>query len=51
MLHPDLTSETDYPTREAESCVPFVVGRATCTRYGNASSTVPRRSAEPARRV
>jgi Hint domain len=24
VLHPDLTDETDYPTREAGSCVPFV---------------------------
>ncbi len=24
MLHPDLTDETDYPTREAGSCAPFV---------------------------
>jgi hypothetical protein len=24
VLHPDLTNETDYPTREAGSCVPFV---------------------------
>ena len=24
MLHPDLTDETDYPTRESGSCVPFV---------------------------
>ena len=24
VLHPDLTDETDYPTREAESCAPFV---------------------------
>ena len=24
VLHPDLTDETDYPTREASSCVPFV---------------------------
>jgi hypothetical protein len=24
VLHPDLTVETDYPTREAGSCVPFV---------------------------
>src|SRR5262249_2111860 len=23
-LHPDLTDETDYPTREAASCAPFV---------------------------
>ncbi len=24
VLHPDLTDETDYPTREADSCAPFV---------------------------
>jgi Hint domain len=24
VLHPDLTNETDYPTREAGSCAPFV---------------------------
>jgi hypothetical protein len=24
VLHPDLTDETDYPTREAASCAPFV---------------------------
>jgi hypothetical protein len=24
VLHPDLTDESDYPTREAGSCVPFV---------------------------
>jgi len=24
LLHPDLTDETDYPTREAASCAPFV---------------------------
>ena len=24
VLHPDLTDETDYPTREASSCAPFV---------------------------
>ena len=24
VLHPDLTDETDYPTREAGSCAPFV---------------------------
>ncbi len=24
MLHPDLTDQTDYPTREAGSCAPFV---------------------------
>ena len=28
MLHPDLTDETDYPTREAGSCVPFVSDEA-----------------------
>jgi hypothetical protein len=24
VMHPDLTDETDYPTREADSCAPFV---------------------------
>ena len=28
VLHPDLTDETDYPTREAGSCVPFVSDEA-----------------------
>ena len=28
MLHPDLTGETDYPTREANSCAPFVSDEA-----------------------
>jgi hypothetical protein len=28
VLHPDLTDETDYPTREAASCVPFVWNEA-----------------------
>jgi hypothetical protein len=28
MLHPDLTDETDYPTREARSCAPFVFDEA-----------------------
>ena len=28
MLHPDLTDETDYPTREAGSCAPFVSDEA-----------------------
>ena len=28
VLHPDLTDETDYPTREASSCVPFVTDEA-----------------------
>jgi hypothetical protein len=28
VLHPDLTDETDYPTREAGSCAPFVWGEA-----------------------
>jgi hypothetical protein len=28
MLHPDLTDETDYPTREAGSCAPFVTDEA-----------------------
>ena len=28
VLHPDLTDETDYPTREANSCVPFVTDEA-----------------------
>jgi hypothetical protein len=28
MLHPDLTDETDYPTREAGSCAPFVFDEA-----------------------
>ena len=28
MLHPDLTDETDYPTREAASCAPFVSDEA-----------------------
>ena len=27
VLHPDLTDETDYPTREAGSCAPVRVGR------------------------
>jgi hypothetical protein len=29
VLHPDLTDETDHPTREAGSCVPFVWDEAT----------------------
>ena len=28
VLHPDLTDETDYPTREANSCAPFVSDEA-----------------------
>jgi hypothetical protein len=28
VLHPDLTDESDYPTREAASCVPFVWNEA-----------------------
>ena len=28
VLHPDLTDETDYPTREAGSCAPFVSDEA-----------------------
>jgi hypothetical protein len=28
VLHPDLTNETDYPTREAGSCAPFVSDEA-----------------------
>ena len=28
VLHPDLTDETDYPTREAGSCAPFVTDEA-----------------------
>jgi hypothetical protein len=28
VLHPDLTDETDYPTREADSCAPFVTDAA-----------------------
>jgi hypothetical protein len=28
VLHPDLTDETDYPTREAHSCAPFVSDEA-----------------------
>ena len=28
LLHPDLTDETDYPTREAGSCAPFVSDEA-----------------------
>ena len=28
MLHPDLIDETDYPTREAGSCAPFVSDEA-----------------------
>ena len=28
VLHPDLTDEIDYPTREANSCVPFVSDEA-----------------------
>jgi hypothetical protein len=28
VLHPDLTDESDYPTREAESCAPFVTDEA-----------------------
>ena len=28
VLHPDLTDETNYPTREADSCAPFVWGEA-----------------------
>ena len=28
VLHPDLTDETDYPTREADSCAPFVSNEA-----------------------
>ena len=28
VLHPDLTDETDYPTREANSCAPFVTDEA-----------------------
>ena len=30
VLHPDLTDETDYPTREAGSCAPFVWDEAAC---------------------
>ena len=28
VLRPDLTDETDYPTREADSCAPFVTNEA-----------------------
>ena len=28
VLHPDLTDEADYPTREADSCAPFVTDEA-----------------------
>jgi hypothetical protein len=50
VLHPDLTDETGYPTREANSCVPFVsdegrvrpVWRRLAERAEAAGLTLPR---------
>ena len=42
VLHPDLTDETDYPTREAGSCAPFVWDEDNVRRCGSAWPSVRR---------
>ena len=45
VLHPDLTDETAYPTREANSCAPSCRTRPVCDRYGSGWRNGPPRMA------
>jgi hypothetical protein len=40
VLHPNLTDETDYPTREAGSCAPFVCVRPIWQRLADRAATI-----------